>query len=283
MAALAFYLFSVLLLGGGTGVIFSRNPVHSVLFLIFSFFNAAALFILLGAEFLAMLLVIVYVGAVAVLFLFVVMMLDVKPEEKRRIPFRSRLQASLISFFELGKIFTVFAIFSLSGIFLLYAAQQTWPALLQSLWTQYTLLGVILFLSYAFSRKIYSKSLLAAAVDFLSTLPLAAFLGMVLLIEMVFLAFGWHHLAFSETYVQAPIPPEDLIPNTQALGKILYTEYVYLFQGAGLILLIAMIGAIVLTHRKREGVKRQNISDQLARRKEETITLVKAPIGRGIE
>ncbi len=283
MAAFAFYLFSVLLLGSAAAVVFSRNPVHSVLFLIFAFFNAAALFILLGAEFLAMLLVIVYVGAVAVLFLFVVMMLDVKPEERRKIPFKSRLQMSLISFFELGKIFTVFVIFSLSGIFLLYAAQQTWPVLLQDLWKQYALLGMVLFLSYAFSRKVYSKSLLKATFDFLSTLPLAAFLGMILLVEMVFLAFGWRHLEFSETYIQAPIPPEDLIPNTQALGKILYTEYIYLFQGAGLILLVAMIGAIVLTHRKREGVKRQNISEQLARRKEETITLVKAPIGRGIE
>lgn len=283
MAALAFYLFSTFLLTSAAAVIFSRNSVHSVLFLIFAFFNAAALFILLGAEFLAMLLLIVYVGAVAVLFLFVVMMLDVRPEERREVPFKTKMRTSLIAFFELGKIFTVFAIFSLAGIFLLYAVQQTWPTLLQDLWKQYTLLAAILLLSYAFSRKIYSKSLLGAVFDFTKTLPLSAFLGIVLMIEMIFLAFGWRHMAFSETFVQAPIPPEDLVPNTQALGKLIYTEYVYLFQGAGVILLVAMIGAILLTHRRREGVKRQDISRQIARRKEETITLVKTSIGRGIE
>ena len=184
-----FYLFSAVLLMSALLVITARNPVHAVLFLILAFFNAAGLFLLLGAEFLAMLLVVVYVGAVMVLFLFVVMMLDVN---------FSRLRGGFVRYLPLG-------------------------------------LGV----------------------------------AGVLLVELV--ASG---LAWSIASPQSALPMPDDVDNTRALGQVIYTHYIYLFQGAGLILLVAMIGAIVLTLRNRPGVRRQNISDQLARRGADEITLV---------
>ena len=184
-----FYLFSAVLLMSALLVITARNPVHAVLFLILAFFNAAGLFLLLGAEFLAMLLVVVYVGAVMVLFLFVVMMLDVN---------FSRLRGGFVRYLPLG-------------------------------------LGV----------------------------------AGVLLVELI--ASG---LAWSVASPQSVLPMPDDVDNTRALGQVIYTHYIYLFQGAGLILLVAMIGAIVLTLRNRPGVRRQNISDQLARRGADEITLV---------
>ena len=183
--ALAFYLFAAVTIAAAFLVITVRNPVHSVLFLILTFFNAAGLFILLGAEFLAMILVIVYVGAVAVLFLFVVMMLD-------------------IDFVELRQ-------------------------------------------------------------GFLNYLPVGGAVGFVLALELV-LVLGANSVAQVPAGMAAsPTPPMADVTNTEALGRILYTDYVYLFQTAGLVLLVAMIGAIVLTLRTREGVKRQNISQQVAR------------------
>jgi NADH-quinone oxidoreductase subunit J len=200
--ALAFYMFSSVAVAAGVLVIASRNPVHSVLFLILAFFNAAGLFVLMGAEFLAMVLVIVYVGAVAVLFLFVVMMLNVNFVELRR--------------------------------------------------------GVLQYL------------------------PIGALVGILLLIELLVVLGGWVVIPQAASIAAAPIPPLDQVTNTQAIGRIIYTDYFYLFQTAGLILLVAMIGAIVLTLRKRPGVRRQKIADQLDRKAREAIEIVKVTTGSGI-
>ncbi len=200
--ALVFYMFAFATVAAAVLVISVRNPVHSVLFLILAFFNSAGLFVLAGAEFLAMILVVVYVGAVAVLFMFVVMMLD-------------------INFVELRQ-------------------------------------------------------------GFLQYLPLGGLIGLVLLVELVVIVGG--HAFSPETAASGarPMPALDVTANTQALGKLFYTHYIYLFQVAGMILLVAMIGAIVLTHRRREGVKKQRITDQIARRAEESIELHDVPTGKGI-
>jgi len=200
--AIAFYIFATVAVGAGVMVISARNPVHSVLFLILAFFNAAGLFVLLGAEFIAMILVIVYVGAVAVLFLFVVMMLD-------------------INFVELRQ-------------------------------------------------------------GFLQYLPIGGLIGVVLLVELAFILASWTLAPAGATKLTAPTPPITEATNTVAIGRILYTDYVYLFQASGIILLVAMIGAIVLTLRSREGVKKQRISSQLDRRREQTIELKKVQPGSGV-
>jgi NADH-quinone oxidoreductase subunit J len=198
IAALFFYLFSAVAIASGVMVIAARNPVHSVLFLILAFFNAAGLFILLGAEFLAMILVVVYVGAVAVLFLFVVMMLDIDFSELRE--------------------------------------------------------------------------------GMLSYMPLGVTIGLILLAELV-LALGAWNLAPGA--IKAAVTPSD-VGNTEALGRILYTKYIYYFQAAGMVLLVAMIGAIVLTLRHKEGVKRQNIAAQNARGPATAIEVVSVKSGQGI-
>ncbi|MDD9903425.1 MAG: NADH-quinone oxidoreductase subunit J [Rhodospirillaceae bacterium] len=200
--ALAFYLFAFVAVAAGVLVIASRNPVHSVLFLILAFFNSAGLFVLMGAEFLAMILVIVYVGAVAVLFLFVVMMLD-------------------INFVEL-----------------------------RSGFAQY--------------------------------LPVGALVGLILLAELLVVGSGWVVIPQAESVAAAPIPPIDQVTNTEAIGRLIYTKYVYLFQAAGLVLLVAMVGAIVLTLRSRAGVRKQRIGDQVARRPDDAIEVVKVTTGSGI-
>ena len=200
--ALTFYVFAFFTVVSGALVISARNPVHSVLFLILAFFSSAGLFVLLGAEFLAMILVVVYGGAVAVLFLFVVMMLD-------------------INFVELRQ-------------------------------------------------------------GFLQYLPAGVMIGLVLLVELVVIVAGHAMAPEAGTTVAQPIPPVDKISNTQALGELFYTHYIYLFQAAGLILLVAMIGAIVLTHRKRDGVRKQRISDQINRRAEDSVEVVKVETGKGI-
>ena len=200
--AIAFYLFATVAVGAGVMVISARNPVHSVLFLILAFFNAAGLFVLLGAEFIAMILVIVYVGAVAVLFLFVVMMLDINYVELRH--------------------------------------------------------------------------------GFLQYLPIGGLVGVVLLVELAFILASWTLAPAGATKLTAPTPPITETTNTVAIGRILYTDYVYLFQASGIILLVAMIGAIVLTLRSREGVKKQRIASQLDRRREQTIELKKVQPGSGV-
>ncbi|HEY0300590.1 MAG TPA: NADH-quinone oxidoreductase subunit J [Rhizomicrobium sp.] len=199
LQALAFYAFSTILVVSAFMVIVARNPVHSVFFLILAFFNAAGLFVLLGAEFLAMILVIVYVGAVAVLFLFVVMMLD-------------------IDFAELKK-----------------GAQQ------------YILVG--------------------------------AGVGIVLLIELIGTTWLWKFSPVAPSALAHPTPGN--LSNTEAIGRILYTDYIYYFQIAGLVLLVAMIGAIVLTLRHRPGVRRQNIGKQNARVMSEAMTIVDVKPGQG--
>ena len=200
--ALAFYLFAAVTVACGVMVITSRNPVHAVLFLILAFFNAAGLFVLQGAEFLAMILVIVYVGAVAVLFLFVVMMLDVNFAELR------------------------------SG--------------------------------------------------FAKYLPIGAIVGLILLAELVLIGGSWVISAESDVVAAAPTPDAQAVHNTEALGQLIYTKYVYLFQGAGMVLLVAMVGAIVLTLRQREGVKRQKIADQVYRSSKDEVKVVKVQTGSGI-
>ncbi len=201
VSALAFYVFAAVAVASGVMVISSRNPVHSVLFLILAFFNAAGLFVLLGAEFLAMILVIVYVGAVAVLFLFVVMMLDI--------------------------------------------------------------------------------NFVALREGFMKYLPVGAAIGLVLLAELLLVVGAWSFAPRAKTVLDAPVPAFDQLSNAQALGRILYTDNLYLFQAAGLVLLVAMIGAIVLTLREREGVRRQNAGAQIARRREDVIEIRKLPAGGG--
>ena len=200
--ALSFYLFAIVTVIAAVMVISARNPVHSVLFLILAFFNSAGLFVLLGAEFLAMIMVVVYVGAVAVLFMFVVMMLDVNVAELRQ--------------------------------------------------------------------------------GFLQYLPLGGIVGLILLLELAMVVGGFIISPEVSQRFAAPAPINTDVPNTEALGSILYTKYVYFFQAAGMILLVAMIGAIVLTHRSREGTRKQQISNQVNRRPEETIEINKVSSGSGI-
>ena len=200
--ALAFYMFATVAIAAGVMVISARNPVHSVLFLIAAFFNAAGLFVLMGAEFLAMILVIVYVGAVAVLFLFVVMMLDINFVEMRQ--------------------------------------------------------------------------------GFLQYLPIGGLIGVILLIELLFIFASWTVTPDAGNVAAAPMSDLAEISNTRALGLLLYTKYIYFFQAAGLVLLVAMIGAIVLTLRARKGVRRQKVPDQLRRTRAESVEIKKVETGKGI-
>ena len=202
LQAICFYAFAGVAVASGVMVISARNPVHSVLFLILAFFNAAGLFVLLGAEFLAMILVIVYVGAVAVLFLFVVMMLDINFVELRH--------------------------------------------------------------------------------GFMQYLPIGALIGLVLLVELVLIFGAWTLSPEIGSVAVAPTPAPTQLTNTAALGSLLYTHYIYAFQAAGLILLVAMIGAIVLTLRSREGVRRQKISQQVTRRREASVEIVKVRPRQGV-
>jgi len=202
LPTLAFYLFAAITIASGVMVIAARNPVHSVLFLILAFFNAAGLFVLMGAEFLAFILVIVYVGAVAVLFLFVVMMLDI--------------------------------------------------------------------------------NFVALRQGFLQYLPVGALVGIILLVELIFITGAWVVAPDAGGLLAAKAPALDQVTNTQALGRLIYTQYVYLFQAAGLVLLVAMIGAIVLTLRSRPGVRRQKIADQIGRRRGDAVEVKDAPVGKGV-
>ena len=203
LQAIFFYLFAGITVAAAVMVIASRNPVHSVLFLILAFVNAAGLFVLMGAEFLAMILIVVYVGAVAVLFLFVVMMLDVDFAELRR--------------------------------------------------------GVLTYL------------------------PIGGLIGAVLLVELLTIVGAWAIGPDASKAITAPIPPPNDISNTQALGLVLYTQYIYFFQAAGVILLVAMIGAIVLTLQHKPNVRRQTIAEQVARRRADAIEIVKVKSGQGLQ
>ncbi|WP_114391803.1 NADH-quinone oxidoreductase subunit J [Oleisolibacter albus] len=199
LTALAFYAFATILLASAVRVITAKNPVHSVLFLILAFFNAAGLFVLIGAEFVAFILVIVYVGAVAVLFLFVVMMLDIDFQQLR------------------------------SG--------------------------------------------------FLQNLPVGIIVGLILAVELVALV-ALHYVQPGAGVATAA--PAAAVSNTEAIGRVLYTDYVYAFQASGLILLVAMIGAIVLTLRHRAGVRRQQIAQQLDRKRSDVVAIRKVPTRGGV-
>jgi NADH-quinone oxidoreductase subunit J len=202
LPALFFYLFAAICVASGLMVIAAKNPVHSVLFLILAFVNAAGLFVLLGAEFLAMILIIVYVGAVAVLFLFVVMMLDVDFAELRQ--------------------------------------------------------------------------------GFLQYLPIGALIGIILLAELLLVLGTWAIAPDVTKAIATPTPPFPSVLNTQALGHVLYTRYVYFFQAAGVVLLVAMVGAIVLTLHHKPSVKRQRVPSQLARTRAGAIDIVKVRPGQGL-
>jgi NADH-quinone oxidoreductase subunit J len=199
--SLTFYVLAAAAVAAGFMVIAARNPVHSVLFLILAFFSSAGLFVLIGAEFLAMILVVVYVGAVAVLFLFVVMMLDVDFVQLRE--------------------------------------------------------GVLQYL------------------------PIGALIGLILLVELL-LVLGTAVSTSPDVAIGSlQTPPLAEVDNTRALGAVLYTRYIYLFQAAGMLLLIAMIGAIVLTLRQRDRVRRQSIAAQVGRRREDGVELKKVQPGQG--
>lgn len=200
--ALFFYLFAAITIASAVMVISSRNPVHSVLFLILAFVNAAGLFMLVGAEFLALLLIVVYVGAVAVLFLFVVMMLDVDFVELRQ--------------------------------------------------------------------------------GFMQYLPIGILIGLIFLAELLMVAGAWVFAPEATAGAVAPIPDPTVVSNTAALGQLLYTRYIYFFQVAGLVLLVAMIGAITLTLRHRASVRRQSISAQVARTRATAIEVKHVEPGRGL-
>ncbi len=202
--ALFFYFFSIIAILSAIMVIVSRNTVHAVFFLILDFISIASLFILIGAEFLGMMMIIVYVGAVAVLFLFVVMLLNVSEQK------------------------------------------LSW---------------------FRGSRKT-------------KHIPIGLAVGAVILLELIVVVGGWKYRdTFSETKF---LNFEKDFTNTHAIGNVMYTEYIHLFQISGLILLLSMIGAIVLTYRKREGVKRQNYFTQVGREREDSIKLVEVESGKGI-
>ena len=201
MALIAFYLMAAVTLVSALMVIMARNPVHSVLWLILTFFSAAGLFVLIGAEFIAMLLVVVYVGAVAVLFLFVVMMLDIDFAELR--------------------------------------------------------------------------------AGFVSYLPFGLLIALVLLAEIVLGIGLWSAGPIELAQRAAPATPD--VSNIKAIGTLLYTRYIFLFEAAGIVLLVAMIGAIVLTHRARGGVKGQNIAKQNRRRPQDAVRNINQPAGQGVE
>ena len=200
LALFFFYVFAAILVGSAVMVVSSRSPVHSVLFLILAFFNAAGLFILAGAEFLALILVIVYVGAVAVLFLFVVMMLDI---------------------------------------------------------------------DFAGLRQ-----------GFLQYMPIGLLVGLVLALELIMVSVGW--VVTPEVASASAISIDPSVSNIEALGQVIYTRYVFLFEAAGLILLVAMIGAIVLTLRHKPGVKRQDVGKQVARTPKMAVENVKVKSGQGL-
>ena len=199
--AIAFYIFAAMVLTSAALTITSRNPVHAVLWLILAFFNAAGLMVLVGAEFIAMLLVIVYVGAVAVLFLFVVMMLNIDFAELR------------------------------SG--------------------------------------------------FARYLPLGLAFATALAAEIIIALGAWSAGGIELARRAAPI--DAAMPNIQAIGMLLYTRYLFVFEGAGLVLLVAMIGAIVLTHRERGGVRAQNVSRQVNRRPQDATRNMQPGVGQGVE
>jgi len=203
--SLFFYFFSTITVFSATMVIFARNTVHAVFFLILVFVTVSMLFIMIGAEFLGMIMLIVYVGAVSVLFLFVVMMLNIS-EQKMKRPTRKGL---------------------------------------------------------------------------INNISVGSFVGLVIFLEMLIIIGGWKYK--SDFYLFSDTNLNESISNTHALGSVLYTDYIHLFQISGMILLISMIGAITLTFKKRENIKRQNYFDQIQRDKTSAVSLVEVESGKGVK
>jgi NADH-quinone oxidoreductase subunit J len=281
IASLAFYIFSFLLLGSAAMVIFARNTVHSVLYLILSFFNAAGVFILLQAEFIAMILVIVYVGAVAVLFLFVVMMLDLNPLQRSFFFLRNFANFTKNLFLVMSFIIlyiTLFLVVILGENYILnyynIEVEGFWERLLLLIFT-----GV--FVSFLIPYRVY-RWLTKVVSDLRQNVSAAIMISAIMLIELVLIVTSFKSLIFKENFSTSPISSESKVTNTKALGAVLYTDYFYLLQIAGLILLVAMIGAIVLTYRRRPGIKRQDIATQLKRSTKNTIELRKISLRKGI-
>ncbi|GIU66106.1 NADH-quinone oxidoreductase subunit J [Candidatus Phycosocius spiralis] len=202
IAVAAFYILSAIAIAAAFMVVVARNPVHSVLFLILTFFTASGLFVLLGAEFLAMLLIVVYVGAVAVLFLFVVMMLD-------------------IDFAELK-------------------------------------------------------------AGFFTYLPFGGLIALILFGQFAMVGGAWIEKSVTASAIAAPSPAAAAVSNAEAIGRILYTDYIFLFQAAGIILFIAMVGAIALTLRHRDGIRRQNVSAQVGRTRAAGVEMKDPKPGEGV-
>jgi NADH:ubiquinone oxidoreductase subunit 6 (subunit J) len=304
MIALPFYLFSLVVLLSAIMVVTARNPVHSVFFLILSFFGAAGLFVLNGAEFLAMALIVVYVGAVAVLFLFVVMMLDIPVPTAKAwfLPKTSLLIAALGPLLTYLVVFA--AVFSVLGYVMLYLTTTTSYHPENILFAARNV-SVFTYEYITQGRYIYPLSVLAALVVFslISTyiaqkiarhsfinllkrmhihLPLGWLLIAGLLVELYAGVYTWKESPYGAEMTLAPMPPAAVMTNTHALGQIIYTDYMYVFQASGLVLLVAMIGAIVLTQRKRQNVKKQDVSQQIQRTPQNALEVKKVRVGEGI-
>ncbi len=290
-------------------VVFSRNSVHSVLFLIFAFFNAAGLFLLMGAELLAMLLVIVYVGAVAVLFLFVVMLLDVNPMRMRSFIARNRLKSAFIQLMKFLRYLMVFTavlfvavyLFSYTGHWALkfmhiqddFLIYNHSPQLLSDLfrgilphvtWKLLVALSIFalgLFLARYYARRITQILFMDTVSEVMASPPILLAISVLLLTGLMQVMKKWQSSP-AALNLRLNAMPKAPITNTEVIGNVLYTDYFLIFQLSGLVLLIAMIGAIVLTLRKREVVKRQDINKQLLRTKENSLEIRKIPIGKGI-
>ncbi len=263
-------------------VIFASNPVHCVLFLIVAFFNAAGLFLLLGAEFLAMVLVIVYVGAVAVLFLFVVMMLNITAPKKPPVLIKHKFHSFFRAFLRfLGGV----VCFLLGGkiiLSILKLGLQSTTLTSLAYDREWVLYIISACLSYYSLRSLLKMSLFKLTKELIEMLSPLWLLGIIILGELIYTILNWQSFLFKEKLVFAPILSSSQATNTHALGKIIYTDYIFLLEIVGFILLVAIIGAIVLTHRKREEVKHQGIQAQLKRSKKETLKLHDIPLRKGV-
>lgn len=262
-------------------VVFARNAVHSVLYLILSFFSAAGIFILLQAEFIAMILVIVYVGAVAVLFLFVVMMIDINTTKKSKFLFKKFIKFTKSLFLILSFILLYISLFLILNIGIIYVF-KSFDILIEEINGRFFLVvftGILMAL--LMPRRIY-KWLTSVIIDLRQNISAIFIVGTVMFMELILAAVSFKSIKFEENFISSPLPKMLKMNNTKALGNVLYTDYIYLFQIAGLILLVAMIGAIVLTHRRRSDFKRQDISAQLKRTAKDTIELKKISLRKGI-
>ncbi|MEN8235973.1 MAG: NADH-quinone oxidoreductase subunit J [Pseudomonadota bacterium] len=290
MDALAFYLFSAVILGSAVMVITARNPVHSVFFLILAFFNAAGLFVLMRAEFLAMMLVVVYVGAIAVLFLFVVMMLEIKQPTTRK-PLIPKMRAFALSFSWFLAYVLVAAIFIAATVVLITLLTQQLTAQKFDFSRPDSITAVIVFCSLVlggvltelFFTRVCHRSWRKIFDAFCRKMPMGVLVLSLLLAEALVVTRVWLRGAGSEEVLMAPTPPDTVLSNTHALGQLIYTDYVYVFQTVGLVLLVAMIGAIVLTLRRRPDVKRQDVRTQIYRSPKEAVEIKTVESGQGID